>query len=115
MAYFRPKLPSVKSLDEAFPGRGLAIRRALADDVATWGWRPRPRRAMAAADDAAGDLTCGAETIYDSEGCAVFTYLNVGETYQTTLVYAHRTGSFRVQSYGDAVERFEAHYHESLP
>lgn len=38
---------------------------------------------------------------------AIAEYLNTGDTYQTTILFRHDTGTFRLSSWGDFVERNE--------
>jgi hypothetical protein len=40
--------------------------------------------------------------MYDKDG---LDYVNMGDTYDTTLIFDHRKGRFIVSSWGDIVER----------
>jgi hypothetical protein len=43
-----------------------------------------------------------ADTMRSQDGLS---YVNMGDTYDTTLLYDHKTGRFSVGSWGDVVER----------
>lgn len=113
------RLPSIKTLESAFPGRGRALRRLLEDDRAV---REHPA-AIARRDECftpptlldqrlhalnAEAETFGAEYIAHRDDTCRDTYgleyLNVGDTYTPTLIFDHARHSWRVCSWGDAVE-----------
>jgi len=47
-------------------------------------------------------IQSGEDTVYDKDG---LDYVNMGDTYDTTLIFDHRKGRFIVSSWGDIVER----------
>jgi hypothetical protein len=47
-------------------------------------------------------IQSGEDTMYDKDG---LDYVNMGDTYDTTLIFDHRKGRFIVSSWGDIVER----------
>ena len=114
-------LPSIKTLNSAFPGLGKDLRRVLEMDrreliqhpagekrvkgcyhpPATYDIRLRVLDAIAE--------TCGVEyishkndTFRESRG---FDYLNVGDPYVLTIIRFCETGRYIVACYGDIVER----------
>lgn len=110
------RLPSIKSLEEAFPGKGKAMRRLLesADAVRAhpaaiererecYHFPPLHDLRMHALNAEAE--TYGVEYIERYKGSSVsFEYLNTGDSYTTTLV-RFVDGRYRVSSWGDIVER----------
>lgn len=117
--------PSVKVLEEAFPGKGKELKNLLSGKVKTTHYssvrkweslcfnRPRwDERAMCAANQILEG--CGTEAA-ESENTwvdsfsryFVFSYINMGYTYITTLILDHRINTFRVSSWGDYVEWLE--------
>lgn len=113
------RLPSIRTLESAFPGHGRALRRLLEDDRAV---REHPaaiaRRAECFPSPTLLDLrlralnaeaeTCGVEYIaHRDDGMRDIyglEYLNTGDTYATTIIYDHSRGSWRVGCWGDVVE-----------
>jgi hypothetical protein len=115
------RLPSIRTLESAFPGHGRALRRLLEDDRAV---RQHPaaiaRRAECLHSPTLLDLrlhalnaeaeTCGVEYIaHKNDGYRIgeqygLEYLNTGDTYATTIIYDHSRGSWRVGCWGDVVE-----------
>lgn len=47
-------------------------------------------------------IQSGEDTMYDKDG---LDFVNMGDTYDTTLIFDHRKGRFIVSSWGDIVER----------
>ena len=113
------RLPSVRTLESAFPDHGRALRRLLEDNQAV---REHPaaiaRRAEcfhppSLLDQRLHALNAAAET-YGVEYIAHrddtyretygLEYLNTGDTYTPTLIFDHARGSWRVGSWGDVVE-----------
>ncbi len=119
-------IPSVKTLERAFPGKGKILRRLLASAAAV---REHPAAVALAAqcynpptlghmrlyalDREAG--TYGVEAVYtarkpDGEtingvyGCPAFEYLNTGDVYAATIVRA-ANGRYRVTDIGSIIER----------
>lgn len=110
-------LPSIETLERAFPGKGRALRRLLESAGAV---REHPAAIelvrqcyhppglgymrMVALNHAAG--THGIEAVWhagDTDAPA-FEYLNTGETYAPTII-RWSDGRYRVASFGDIVER----------
>lgn len=114
-------LPSVKTLEKAFPGKGKQLRAALEANRATLAQYPAGAARIAecyhppkTSDvrlhvlDAVAE-THGVEYIAhkddtSSENLGI-EYLNTGETYNLTIVRFCETGNYRVASWGDIVER----------
>lgn len=110
------RAPSVKTLSllRKFDGSELThnektlIRDAIRDCGNQWNGPITNSRAISA-------LTClnsllqgfGVEAILGASGFPVACYVNLGDAYTTTLLYVVATQSFRVQSYGDFVERYQ--------
>lgn len=113
------RLPSVKSLESAFPGYGKELRKCLesvshseiiADQyIQTCHHRPDGISIILSACDLIAE-TCGVEYIQcKKDGFYIgeqygLSYLNTGETYATTLIYDHRTDNYRVCDWGTIVE-----------
>ena len=113
------RLPSVRTLESAFPGHGRALRRLLEDDRAV---REHPaaiarRReclhSPSLLDQRLHALNAEAET-HGVEYIAHcddswretlgLEYLNTGDPYISTLLFDHLRRSWRVASWGDVVE-----------
>ena len=111
-------LPSIKTLDRAFPGKGKILRTLLTSSAAV---RAHPAAQaleaqcynppglaylrMTALDAAAG--TYGIEAVWregESDGAPAFEYLNTGDTYAPTIV-RRAGGRYQVASWGDIVEK----------
>ena len=115
-------LPSIKSLETAFPGKGKALRRLLESNKAV---REHPAAVelarqcynppglaymrMTALNTEAG--TFGVEAVWykgespnDCTSAPAFEYLNTGDTYAATII-RWSDGRYRVASWGDIVER----------
>ena len=115
-------LPSIKTLDRAFPGKGKALRTLLTSSAAV---RAHPAAQaleaqcynppglaylrMTALDAAAG--TYGIEAVWregesasDCTSTPAFEYLNTGDTYAPTIV-RRAGGRYQVASWGDIVEK----------
>jgi len=122
------RYPSVKTLNAAFPGKGLAIRKVLDGRVSPYDYPKTAKwidscynlpkigeRKMAACDEIIGGY--GVEAIGLPEGSfencqepdVLIEYVNLGETYATTLLRIVRDGriAYRVGSWGDVVERYD--------
>ena len=112
------RLPSIKTLESAFPGRGATMRRLLesAQAVREHSAAQELERKcyhapglaymrLTALDAEAG--TFGIECIYragTSPNEPAFEYLNTGDSYATTLI-RWSNGRYQVASWGDIVER----------
>lgn len=113
------RLPSVKTLENAFPGHGRELRRLLDDDRAV---RAHPAAVARRREclhppslldqrfhalNAAAE-TCGVEYIaHRDDGMReIFglEYLNAGDTYTPTLIFDHARQTWRVASWGDIIE-----------
>jgi hypothetical protein len=115
-------LPSIKTLDLAFPGKGKILRRLLesaaavrehpaAVELARQCYNPPGLAYMrlTALNVEAG--TYGAEAVWrvgeepgDCTSSPAFEYLNTGDTYALTLI-RWAGGRYQVASWGDIVER----------
>jgi hypothetical protein len=110
-------LPSIKTLERAFPGKGRELRRLLESPAAV-----RAHPAAIARDrecynsPALHDLrlhaldavaeTCGVEYVAPGHNARSpgFEYLNTGDTYCPTIIRLN-SGRYIVSSWGDIVER----------
>lgn len=115
------RLPSVRTLESAFPGRGRALRRILEcnrtarEHPAAVARRAECFHAPSLLDQRLHALNAEAETYgveyiaHRDDSCRDtfgLEYLNTGDTYTPTLMFDHARGSWRVTSWGDVVERF---------
>jgi hypothetical protein len=114
-------LPSVKTLDRAFPGKGKQLRKALEANRAELALHPAGAARIAEClhspktyDVRMHVLDSIAETHgveYINHRDDTFTqaqgldYLNTGDTYALTIIRNCATGRYRVASWGDIVER----------
>lgn len=118
-------IPSVKTLEAAFPGHGKDLRKILegvaipkgvdklgkltltADWVRTCYHRPTQIEInMHAASELTG--MHGTEALFGAQvKWPDMEYVNSGDTYTTTLIYDYLRGRYLVMSYGDWVEREE--------
>jgi hypothetical protein len=115
------RLPSIATLDKAFPGKGAQLRRALEMTKAELKQHPAgaARWAECYNPPVCYDLrlhvldsiaeTYGVEyiaskhdTFHEARG---FDYLNTGDSYTPTIVRDCVTGNYKVSSWGDIVER----------
>ena len=119
-------LPSIKTLESAFPGRGKELRQALkmtrsqlaehpvgAARIAECYHPPKTYDIRLHVLDSIAK-TCGVEyiaheddTFHEAYGLE---YLNTGDPYSATIIYDHRVSDhrvsrYRVASWGDIVER----------
>ena len=121
------RLPSIRTLESAFPGHGRALRRLLEDERAV---REHPAAVArrqecyhppSLLDQRLHALNAEAETFgveyiaHRDDGCRVgdqhgLEYLNTGDTYAPTIIFDHARGSWRVTSWGDIVEARPNHY-----
>ena len=113
------RLPSIRTLESAFPGHGRALRRLLDSDRAV---REHPaaiarRREClhppSLLDQRLHALNAEAEThgveyiahrddsLRETLGLE---YLNTGDSYASTIIFDHARRSWRVTSWGDVVE-----------
>lgn len=115
-------LPSIKTLESAFPGKGKTLRRLLESSAAV---REHPAAVKLARDcynppdlsylrmtalNAEAE-TYGIEAVWHADGPAsdctsspAFEYLNTGDTYALTIVRMS-SGRYIVASWGNIVER----------
>ena len=49
----------------------------------------------------------GVETVHDSKGRAVFSYLNSGDTYSPTIIRRAGSDLYRISTMGDEIESLE--------
>jgi hypothetical protein len=115
------RLPSIKTLDAAFPGKGKELRRALEMTKAQLKEHPAgaKRWAECYTPPSCYDLrlhvldaiaeTHGVEYIHSVKDTFTqargFDYLNTGDSYAPTIVRMAESGNYRVTSWGDIVER----------
>lgn len=114
------RAPSVKTLEEAFPGKGKEIRALLKGESRTSFYSsvreltkmclnpPRySERLMCALDEILEGY--GTEVIWgiNGEPWPVAEYVNMGDTYSTTIMYDHERDTVQVTSFGDWVARNE--------
>ena len=114
-------LPSIKTLESAFPGRGKELRQALkmtrsqlaehpvgAARIAECYHPPKTYDIRLHVLDSIAEA-CGVEYIAhrDDSFTEVYglEYLNTGDPYVSTIIYDHRVSRYRVASWGDIVER----------
>jgi|LakMenEpi03Aug12_release.lakeMendotaPanAssembly.Ray.scaffolds.fasta_scaffold31509_14 hypothetical protein len=113
-------LPSIKTLNSAFPGLGKDLRRALELSRKELKEHPASKHLSALFHPAKTSQirltvldaiaeTCGVEyvahkddTIFENKG---FDYLNVGDPYIPTIIRFCETGRYVVACYGDIVEK----------
>jgi hypothetical protein len=114
-------LPSIKTLDSAFPGKGKELRKYLEASHAELIKHPAGAARLAECYhpsktydirlhvlDSVAE-TCGVEYISHrddsyTEFLGVY-YLNTGHSHNLTIVLFCETGNYRVSSWGDIVER----------
>jgi hypothetical protein len=113
-------LPSVKTLETAFPGHGKQLRQALEMKRSQLAQHPAGAARIAECYHSPETYdvrlhvlnaiaeTCGVEYIAHREDCSAealgLDYLNVGDPYIPTIV-RFADGRYRVACYGDIVER----------
>ena len=119
-------LPSVKTLERAFPGKGRELRRALEANRSELAAHPAGAARIAECynppktyDVRLHVLNAIAETwgveyvshrednFYSPRG---FDYLNTGDTYTATIIRYCETGRYRVSSWGAEVETYPNRY-----
>lgn len=119
------RLPSIKTLESAFPGKGKYLRtllesaRAVREHPAAIARRGECLHPPSLLDQRLHALNAAAETFgveyiahrddtyHDTYGLE---YLNTGDTYTPTLIFDHARHSWRVCSWGDVVEARPNHY-----
>lgn len=105
-------------LEEAFPGKGLELRQLLTQKRTTTGYQtvkdwvasslnrpPYIERLMMALNEILEGH--GVEAVIRSGNPPDAEYVNMGDTYATTLIWDCKTKSFRLQSLGDWIEAAE--------
>jgi len=116
----RRRLPSVKTLESAFPGKGKTLRRLLEDAAAVRehpaaiarqreAYNPHSLSTLRLEALNAEAETCGIEAAWypGESNCTAspaFEYLNTGDSYAPTII-RWSDGRYRVASVGDIVER----------
>ena len=115
------RLPSVKTLENAFPGKGKALRRALLMTKAELSEHPAGKARIAGCHhlpacydirmhvlDAIAECH-GVEYVASDKDTFTtalgFDYLNVGDSYVATIIRSCETGNYRVACVGDIVEK----------
>jgi hypothetical protein len=110
---------SQKALEEAFPGKGATLRALLTGQTKTRSFKsvtdweakcynppPRQARLEVAVNEVLEGY--GTEAIFGAS-CTrpEAVYINLGDTYTTTLVYDYTRARWCLTSWGDWVERHE--------
>ena len=114
------RMPSIKTLEAAFPGKGAEIRALLKKERTTMSYesvkqwvnqcyhKPRyiDRLLLALNEILEGH---GVEPIWgnDSVTWPIAEYVNMGDTYNTTILYDRDHGTIQVTCLGDWIERNE--------
>jgi hypothetical protein len=114
-------LPSAKTLEQAFPEKGKALREALKMSRAELARHPAGAARIAECyhPPKTYDVrlhvlnaiaeTCGVEYIAHKKDSFTeakgYDYLNVGDPYIPTIMRSCETGNYRVACWGDIVER----------
>lgn len=114
------RIPSVKTFEAAFPGKGNELRDLLRGrkkttsyfsviQLCTDSYNPPNYfdRLMCALNEILEGF--GVEPIWgkDSEMEPIAEYINMGDTYNTTILYDYDKGTFQVTSWGDWFEANE--------
>lgn len=118
-------LPSIKTLDKCFPGKGKLIRQAL-ESIRFCRQHPAGQRRLAECHHPPGSVDLRLTVINDIIGghgveyishrddgmrdVYGIEYVNLGDTYITTILYDHKLDSFRCSDYGSIIERREGQY-----
>lgn len=114
---------SERRLEEAFPGKGRALRALLTGQtdplsfpaVKAWADKCYHRPKAQECDEEAINVILeghGTEALWSESGTKpVAVYINMGDTYAVTLLYNYQTSTWSITSYGDFVERNERRYH----
>jgi hypothetical protein len=115
------RLPSVKTLETAFPGKGKGLRQVLEMTKAQLKEHPAGAKRWRECyhPPACYDLrlhvldavaeTCGVEYVASANDSFTqargFDYLNTGDSYTPTIIRMAETGNYRVACPGDLIER----------
>jgi len=117
--------PSVARLEAAFPGKGKELKRLLSGKVLpgtypaveSWlrkchnppRWEEQVMLAVSEVIEGYGveDAESSNTWISYYHQHFVFDYVNMGDTYDVTIVLDHRLNRFRLTSWGDYVEYLE--------
>ena len=109
--------PSVKSLEAAFPGHGKQLRKILTEEIDPTTYK-HVAELLGNSSHRVSDLqmimeACNEEL--DGHGVeAIFAqgdqwpgmeYVNMGDAYNTTIIYDHRVSRFKVMCYGEWLEK----------
>ena len=108
--------PSLKRLEAAFPGKGAELRALLKGEKKTSDYQSvrdlvsqsyhhpsYAHRLMTALDEIIEGY--GVEAVWDKSGSVAFEYVNMGDTYTTTIVRWYDSGHIEVTDWGTIVER----------
>jgi hypothetical protein len=115
------RLPSVKTLESAFPGKGRELRAVLEMSKAELLQHPAGKERQKGCHNppACYDIrlhvlnavagTYGVEYVHSERDSFTeargFDYLNTGDTYAPTIVRMCETGNYKVASWGGIVEK----------
>lgn len=115
------RLPSVKTLENTFPGKGKVLREALLMSKAELSLHPAGENRIAECyhPPACSDIRMhvlnsiaecyGVEYVASNKDTFTttsgFDYLNVGDSYVATIIRSCETGNYRVACVGDIVEK----------
>ena len=108
-------MPSFKHLEAAFPGKGEELRALLKGEKKTREYQSvrdlearcynppgYTYRLMTALNEILEGF--GVEVLWTRDGDGVYEYVNLGDTYTTTLVRKIDTGTVMIRCWGDLVE-----------
>ena len=109
-------MPSLKRLEEAFPGKGEELRKLLKKETKTRSYKSVQELEKACYNPPSYDYRLmtaineivegfGVEYLYKPGGGeAVADYINMGDTYNTTIIRKVDTGTIIITTMGDFVE-----------
>ena len=111
-------IPSIKTLEDRFPGKGKVIRGLMDGSIPPDAFsfvRDWERQCFHPPSDAENIMEAinevldgyGVEGVDLSERWACFDYVNMGDAYSATVCYVPSEDRFIVTTWGDLVEYFE--------
>lgn len=93
-------IPSKKKLEAAFPGKGRLLRKLLDDPKLD---QEQLEHAVNVALDGHGAEAIFGDCVYRPD----LVYINLGDTYATTLLYDYTRTRWSIGSWGDWIEAQE--------